>query len=101
MEEEDEEEEEGKDAVWRAYRGVESIEEDSLLREIVMERRVWRERSMVDPDLFSYVATEKTSEEEEEEAIAKTDVESGKKEESEARKFEALDSLEFSDNDFM
>ena len=101
VEEEDEEEEEGKDAVWRAYRGVESIEEDSLLREIVMERRVWRERSMVDPDLFSYVATEKTSEEEEEEAIAKTDVESGKKEESEARKFEALDSLEFSDNDFM
>lgn len=36
---EEEEEEEEKDPVWRAYHGVESIEEDGLLREIVAERR--------------------------------------------------------------
>ena len=35
----EEEEEEEKDPVWRAYHGVESIEEDGLLREIVAERR--------------------------------------------------------------
>ena len=34
----EEEEEEDKDPVWRAYRGVESIAEDELLREIVEKR---------------------------------------------------------------
>ena len=39
VQEEEEEEEKEEDPVWRAYRGVESVAEDALLREIVAQRR--------------------------------------------------------------